>query len=738
MSLARPQVIAETRLSTPWPTRGASGGLDLVPQADGSFSLSALLNFIEDRRYEPDWRPDAEIEYNLYDGEQLSMDIMRKMRDLGMIPVIANLIGPSIDSVSGFEVLTRSSIRVIPETEDDYDVALGVNQRFKEMLRLTRFNDHVSDQFKCSSIIGVGWLEVGLNPDPFGYPFFAKMVPWREIWWDFRSRSSDIVSDARYILRRKAFDADELRRHFPNAEAAIAVAASGQGNTNHSWQEDFLAQGRADQMGHSLDNLTRTTIEDEDRWNNFYRDRVFLYEVLYRVPRRAVVLRLSDGYTIELNPDNPFHRRHIDMGGQVMSGVTQQWRQAWIIGQTRVADRPLQTQHPHYIPMIWNRRDSDGAPYGLVRRQRSQQETTNANLTRIYADRSSETVMFETDAPAEPDVLREEMNRTRRMIPINPKRSNLSSFGVSISQGAETTPVSLQLLQQSREDIFAVTGIYPAFQGVQQASSKSGIAIEKEVEQVTQVLGTPIRNYRRSRELAAQVMLEIILGHDGAFDNMKVSMDEPDERGAARHIILNARAAPHLERTNDILMARLKIALGEAPETATYLQQKFQQLVEIVKSMPPEMQVIMMDLVVRAAALPDGEEILDRVREVTGHGPLPKDPAKRQAIIQSAETQKRLQEIMEEMQMRLANADIALKEAQAQKAAEQARKTAEADTGMTMAQIEKAMAEVAEKRAGVETAQQESRRRDTEVAAKMIGEAAKLRHQSNKNEQDSE
>lgn len=709
----------------------ASEGLstDLNPQVDGSYSRHQLWRFMWDLRFEPDWRRHAELEYAYYDGDQLSRETLERMREVGMAPVVINKIGPAIDSVSGFEILTRTDIRVIPETDEDYDTATAVNVKFKEALRLSMFNDAVSDAFKSAATIGIGWVEIGRNPDPLEYDYFARLVPWREMFWDYRSRSQDIVGDARFLMRRKWFDADMLARYFPGREEAIRNSMYGYA---HGWLnewEDLGIEDAASNLAHTLDQESRFTLE-QDEYRQQVRGRVGLYEICYVVPQRIVVMKLRDGRAIEFQPSNPLHRRAVDTQyATLRRGVTNTWRQAFYAGPERLSDRPLATRRPHYVPIVFYRRDSDGAVYGLVRRQRSPQESINARHARILYDLTAQRVFVDSDAVDDHDETAEEIQKVSSYVVL--KADRRGEQGVTLVPGTETSAVTYQMLQQSNDDIFGVTGLYPSFQGTSQSSDKSGIAIEREVEQTTQVLGGPVKNYRRGRHSAADLLLRMMLSDLGQYANVPVELDETEEDGSHRRIILNARGAPAGPRTNDVLMARLELALGETPETASYLQQKFAQLAEIVKSLPPELQIVMSDLVVRAAALPDGEEILDRIRSVTGHGPLPKDPAKRQAVLEDAQRQKQLQEFMQQLEMRISQAEAALKETQAAKAQADAEKTAGADTEMTLAQTRLALAEARATIAEMQRGREESSRKETETEAKLLEGAARLKAASN-------
>ena len=48
--------------------------------------------------------------------------------------------------------------------------------------------------------------------------------------------------------------------------------------------------------------------------------------------------------------------------------------------------------------------------------------------------------------------------------------------------------------------------------------------------------------------------------------------------------------------------------------------------------MPPDIQPALLDMVIRAAQLKDGNELIERIRGITGFGPEPEDPAQREKM----------------------------------------------------------------------------------------------------------
>ena len=699
---------------------GPAMDADLTPMRDGSLSSKQLWRFLYEIRDEPDWRTEAEVDNAYYDGDQLTQATLRKMRDNGILPIVMNMIAPAIDAMCGLEIINRADFMVVPETEESYESATALNVKFKEAHRLTKFNSKISTTFKGTLKQGLSWIEVGRNPDPFEYPYRVGNPAWREMYVDYKSRDID-YSDKRYMVRRKWYDEDELIQYFPDPNHRQIIKYS-KGGFRSGWMEQWDELGYSD-IANSLSshhNQEQRRTLDEDEWRRQHRGRVALYEILYYVPKTIECLRMNNGMVIELDRKSATHYQALSQGiAQYQKGVTRQWRQAYYVGPEQLSDHALAMNRPHYIPMVAYRKDNDGTPYGFVRRQRSPQENVNARYSRILYDLSSRQFSVDDDATDNPQQLAKELNKVNSLIVL--KGDRRGEQGLSRLTGTETSAFTFQMLQEAKQNIYDVTGIYPEFLGQSTSSGQSGVAIEQLLEQTTKVLGIVLDNYKQAKIEAAQYLLGMIVKDIEHMNDVEIELDE-DNAGQRKKVMINARQA-NGARKNDLLMAKMKVTLSDVPASATYQQQKFKSLVEIVKSMPEEMQVVMMDLIVRAAALPNAEEILERIRSITGYGPEPKDPEKRAQLQKQAQDQQALQEKMQEIDLMMQESEAQLTKAKAITEQVKAEKLQGADTELTEA---KTLGEIAD----ASLAEAEQQRKNTETQANLIDKTAHLRKES--------
>ena len=705
-----------------WPV-GGSETASLAPGRDGALSIEQLQVFFRDQYYEPNWRAEAELDCAYYDGDQLTSETLQRMRDNGILPSVVNLCAPSIDAVSGLEIITRHDLRCVAVDDRSYETAQAMNQQLYQAIRETRFNQKISDLYKEAVKRGLAWLEVSRNSDPFDYPYRVINVPWREMYYDWRAREPDL-SDLRYVIRRRWFDEDELLSYFPQPgmKALIRQARTMQGSISTDnlsfgqFEQGFFDFPHTRNLGAHEYSEERWTTEQEE-WIGNARSRIGLLEVLYRVPRQVGVLEMPTGHVIELDRNDP---RHLELlqSGQVRyrKGRTSQWRQTFIVANRKLADHPLALNRPHYIPMVAYRKDNNGAPYGLVRRMRGPQDAYNARNTRIIWDTMNRTYLVDEDAVDNVEETARQLNKPVSAIPL--KADRRSEAGISKLPGAETTAYTMQMMQESKVNIYDVTGLRPEFMGQVQSAGQSGVAIDQLIEQSSKVLGVVADNHRQAKLKAGQLLHSMIVMDLMDRDNHDIETRDR-QTGRQRTITLN-RVAEDGSRDNQVFMARLEIELEPTPSTETYRQQKFAHLTEVLKSMPPEMTASMMDIVVKASQLPDEEEIIERIRSMTGFGPEPRDPQVRAELAAQQQRQQQLEQRMQELEMMLAEGEARLAQAKADSEAAKAEKLATADTDYTEAQTIETLAKA-------NAVQDEQTRKEIESQAGLIKASAELR-----------
>lgn len=662
--------------------RGHQGPVTLV---GGSSALTqrTLERFLNDTRWElNDWRFVADREADYYDNNQLDAETLRAMEERGIPPLVRNLIAPAIDSVLGMEAMYRRELKVVPQTEDDTDVADALDVEFKQALTQTKAYRACSDAYKSQVSVGIGWVEVGHNLDPFRSRLRVRGVHRREMWWDWRAQEPDL-SDARYLFRKKWYDRDYLLSVFPDHAQIIRGAASQWADWD--WEGFSGTTAQIEQVRDAYSEFARTTLESIE-WLDTDRDRLALYEVWYRVWERGFVMRTPDGRIVEFDRKNPAHRQAVAIGVPLEETVLSRVRVSFWVGPIQLIDMPSPFPHNRYpyVPFWGFREDRTGIPYGLIRRMMSPQDEVNARLSKMMWLLSAKRIEADEDAFADPvDRVLDEVGRPDAMIRLNARRKNPQS-PVKITTDHQLTNQQFEVLQDASESVARNAGIYRSFMGQTDRGADSGVAINSLVEQGAITLAEINDNYAYARQLVGEMLLSLVKEEIGANHQVQVT-----RRGRREVVVLNRDEVDEAGipyRENDITRTRAQVELEEVPMTPTYRAEQRRQLSEIVKALPPELQAPIIDLWVKATDLKERDEVVERLRQHTGYGLDESNP-------EAADAQRRQQE--EEIAAKRAQVDKLQAEVE-RLAAQTAHDQAEARK--TMAEAQRIIAEIAEKR----------------------------------------
>ena len=646
----------------------ASAPLNAVAEMEPSEFANILLEIQE----QPAWRTTADIEADYYDGNQLDSETLEAMKELGMAPIIENLTAPTIDAVLGLEAKTRLDWKIATNADEDFsEVAEAMNYRMKQAESESMADRACSDSFAAQTKVGLGWVEVAREHNPFLYPYRVGYVPRNEIFWDFRGKRPDTL-DWRYLVRKRWHDVDVIEKTFPDKADMLRLSCAGWSGMDPTM---LIDGGRS--TGLAMDyGRERGWTHEEQEWRDTFRKRLCLSEVWYRRWIRGHVLKTPDGRVIEFDSKN---RDHIEAVAydlvQVRSALYTKVRLAWFVGPHKLADMPTPYKHDKfpYVPFFGKREDMTGVPYGLIRGMKPLQDEINARNTKmIWLLAAKRVTMTEGVTKDSPATVRREAARPDAMHVLDPQK--LQQGGkFEVETDFQLNSQQYSALVDKRQALKNVAGVYASFEGNQKGAI-SGVAANTLVEQSTQTLAEIFDNYQFARRQVGDLLMSLIIEDIGdkpmevKIDNevngtKTVKLNVPDERGLL---------------TNDVQRARLKVALSDVPGTASYREQRFLRLTELTRSLPENLQALVIDFVMAASDDPQRGEIVKRLRKALNLGDqeAPKTPEEAQAM-QAAQAE---QAQAAALQQRAVELDLADKEAKVGKTnAEAARAQAQAD-----------------------------------------------------------
>jgi hypothetical protein len=646
----------------------ASGSVQ--PNAPAVITSDEFATMLLEVQEQPAWRRNADVEADYYDGNQLDADTLMAMKDLGMAPIIENLTAPTIDAVLGLEAKTRLDWKIAAGGDEKFaEVAEAMNYKMKESETETHADRACSDAFGAQVKAGLGWVEVARDHDPFRYPYRVEYVHRNEVFWDFRGKRPD-TTDWRYLLRKRWYDTDVLALVFQDKAELLKASVHGWTGFDPTM---LIDGGRSTGLAMDFTRERGWTIEEQE-WRDTYRKRLCLSEVWYRRWIRGHVLKAPDGRVIEFDRTNSAHVEAVAYNlVQVRSAVFSKVRLAWFVGPHKLADMPSPYKHDKfpYVPFFGKREDMTGIPYGLIRAMKPLQDEVNARNTKmIWLLAAKRVTMTQGVTKDSPEVVRQEAARPNALHVLDPQKMQQGGI-FKVETDFQLNAQQYNVLQDKRQAIKNVAGVYASFEGNQKGNI-SGIAANTLVEQSTQTLAEIMDNFQFARRQVGELLMSLII-EDIGEDEIVVNIE--NEINGSKQIKLNTQKqveGGEVMLTNSVQQAKLRVALSDVPSTASYRSQRLMMLTEITKSLPPNLQGMVLDFVMAATDLPERAEIVKRIRKALNLGEMepPKTPEEAQAMQQMQAEQQQAAAI----QQRAVELDLNDKDAKVQKTLAEADK----------------------------------------------------------------
>lgn len=668
--------------------------------------LTDLERMLSEISLQPVWRDEAQRAAAYYDGKQLSLGQLREHEERGTAPLVYNLIGPTIDAVLGIEAKTRTNWIVRPDDNESLEVAEAMNEKLNEASRLALADRACSDGYAAQVKAGLGWIEVNRSSDPFDAPYRVNYISRNEIYWDWHAKRPDL-RDARYLVRERWLDEDRAMLAFPQHSELVRYAVTGWKDWSRVWTDD--KPQHLVQLVHAYSEY-QETVFDEETWFDAERRRARVFEIWYRTYQRGAVLKTPDGRVIEYDKGNPIHRAALAHGtARPVVGVFPKMRLAYFLGCHRVVDTPSPLPHDNfpYVPLWGFREDGTGIPYGLIRRMMSPQDEVNARRSKMMWLLSAKRVIMDKDATRmDIEEVADEVQRPDGVILLNPSRQNRDQYAFRVEQDFQLAAQQFEIMVESQRMIQDTAGVYSALMGRQDSGADSGVAIASLVEQGSTTLAELNDNYRFGRRLVGEHLLALIVQDMGRNPaEVAVNLARPQR---TKLISLNARTVDDGGEpviTNDVTRAKMRVVLDDIQTTAGYRQQIANRLFELASTLPDDVKVAVLDVVVDATDIPQREELVKRIRRVTGVGVDPEEmtPEERASMEQRQAAEREQQNLaiaelrarVEKLRSDAARAQAAADKAGAETASQRYkdRKT-DAETDKIIAEMRKVIADM--------------------------------------------
>jgi hypothetical protein len=592
----------------------------------GALSVDELMQITREIRNQPDWRTQADKEADYADGNQLSSELLTRLKAAGMPPAKENIITPAIAALCGYEAKTRTDWRVSADGEaGSRDMADAMNYKLNQAERHSKADKALSRAFRAMVTVGVGFVEVARAANSLDFGFKCRYVHRNEIWWDLRSTEPDF-SDARWLRRRRWIDKDLAAQTFPEHAELLRHGYAG-------WFDLMAEAGDMSTGLMSADEAERAWTKTEDAWHNTENRTVAIDEVWYRRWERVKMMRIKGGRSVRYSETNAAHVAALMAGKVVLvEEVIPTVRRSYWVGAHMLHDSasPYPHQHFPYVPVIGYREDMTGVPYGLVRDMVFPQDNLNSTISKLrWGIASAKTVRTKGVLAMTDDQFRRTISRVDADIVLDPQA--LQQGGkFEVSRDFQLNAQQFQLMNDSRQAVQRVSGVSASFMG-QAGSATSGLQEQTQLEQSQVSIADLMDNFHEARTMVGEMLMALIIEDIG--EEEQTIIIDGDSMQPARTVKINVQEIdPQTGRAylnNDISNARLKVSLDDVPTSSGFRAQQLNALTEAVKSAPAQLQQVILPFMVNLMDLPKKERVLEAIQQATAQ-PDP-EQAKEQA-----------------------------------------------------------------------------------------------------------
>lgn len=490
------------------------------------------------------WLELSKESYRFYDNEQYTAEELKELRDRNQPDIVINEIAPKVDALSSTESTSRTIISFRHRTFEKQDIVMGeaLTAYAMQIQELEDGKYKISEAFADSLKGGIGWIGLSRNEEDricIEIPDVYEMV------WDIDDLSTNMDNQG-MVHRHKWMDIEDAKIAFPA----------------HASKLDKLMNVRdpnADLAGITISDKYDNEIMDffvDDKL-----DKVKVIETQYTIPAKKYRYQTPDDRFKEVFSEQEANKKkkkgtevdEID-SHQIMQGY---WAMGILLSHAPLA---YQTGKFEYIPLVYKRRRSDGVPMGIIEAAKDPQRELNKRRSKMMHLLNTRGVLVEGGSIDDIEVFRKEITRPDPVIITNP------GSRIEFLNNLQLADSQFRVMQQSKEDIQAVTGVRDELLGAQ-TNATSGKA--QEIRQRSS-LRTQAFAFDRLSLFKKRFGRTLLAMMQSAMDQpMYVNIFRPNDPDFKISILLNAPYEDDNGNTlieRDITTAEFDVVVEEIPD----------------------------------------------------------------------------------------------------------------------------------------------------------------------------
>lgn len=574
------------------------------------FHTTLISHYLRELDRQAPWRRNMERDEEFYDGQQWATEDEQTLKARGQEPLVLNVIAQVVNWTIGSERRARTDYKILPRRKEAAKGAERKSQILKYLADVNKSGFAWSDAFEENIKAGLSWMECGIQDDADGEPVYDRYESWRNIIWDSTARERDL-SDSRYMFRTKWVDLDTAAALFPKRKEYVAAASSSTyefGGSVDRYGDDPMDSAEYDSIDSGYSSIEHP---------NSHRERVRLIEAWFRVPETEKVMGGGQFAGEIYDPESPGHNDDIAAGqAEVRARLT--YRIYVMVMTTQdvlwFGKSPFRHNRYPFTPIFCYRKAATGEPYGMIRNMVDAQRDINKRFSKALAILSSNKTIMDEGAVPDLDEYAEEIS--------NPNAIIVKRHGkeLHIDADRELSAAHLQVMQMSMQMIQTLSGVTDEAMG-RTTNAVSGIAIERRQTQGVVSTAKPFDALRAAKQYHGEKMLSLV----EQFMTEQKQFRITNSRGQPDYVQIND-GLPE----NDITRHKADYVISEDDWNASLRQAQVAELMELMTGLAPvapQIVMVLLDLVVEAMDIPSREEIVKRIRAITGAEDPDKDPS---------------------------------------------------------------------------------------------------------------
>lgn len=528
-----------------------------------------------------------------------------------------NYLDGLVQMTCGLEAQNRSDLEYLPKVKGTEGGAKAATKLYMNIRDENSADRQYSRQFQDVVKVGIGWHEVGYNPDPTGVEIIIRRENPFFVYPDPCGKEAD-MSDWIDMHRSKILYPHVLADLFPKFRNEIMNSrdcwGTDAGNYSHTsdWTGtygDVAPASQWDDMGMSgaygnylMQGNRPRQIRAVERW--------------YTQTDWAKVIKFRDGRTFEPDPDNKdqllfLARALLSKQAKMLLGPVKRMRVAMFLPDDMIMLGDNETPLPHnrfpLIPM-WGYEDEYGRPQGLIRQLRSPQRDINLRMAHLLKKALTRQTHYEVDAFTDLDQAIQALADPAGMVEYAADALRMGK--VVIKDNLEATPLEGQILDRDISMIHEGSAITPELQG-QSTNKTSGVAIDSQKQTGQTRLFTLLDNRNWCIEQSGALLLPMIRE---TYTEEQAIRSGVGPMGA-KWLTINERM-PDGTVSNNIAEFNGDIKVSLTNMQATHQMAMLEKLNNYLAALPPEMQIAFADKVAELAGMADDPDFMTRIQEL--------------------------------------------------------------------------------------------------------------------------